>query len=225
MSKAIRIAFELGRASIVGTTDPEETERILRGMEKLDDARKRGGDSTGGYTKRDADGGHKKLKEKWTQRHEHVSDHELAREVCADKSITKLSNDRVRALFGQWKRDEERDTWATGCWIAAMTPKSPMERKIPPQRPSKNGWERRTYDDYCVLLFEENDRWRCIVRRSDEEGTWTVKSRGSAESLDEAKAESYAVVEELRKEQAQAKKWLAKRPAKGTGKIASRARR
>ena len=53
---------------------------------------------------------------------------------------------------------------------------------------------------------------------SDEDGTLTVRSRGSAEGLDEAKAESYAVVEGLREQQAQAKKRLAKR----TGKIASR---
>jgi hypothetical protein len=224
MAKAIEIAFELGRASIVGTADQDETERILAGMEKLDRARKRGGDKTGGYTQRDAEGGHKALKKMWAERREHViSDHELSREACADKRITKLSEERVRALFGQWKRDEERDTWATGCWIAVMTPESPTERTFPPKRPSKNGWERRTHDDYCVVLFEEDRKWRCLVRLSDEDGTRTVRSRRSAESLDEAKAESYAVVEVLREEQTQAKKRLAKRRAKRTGKIASRA--
>jgi hypothetical protein len=99
-----------------------------------------------------------------------------------------------------------------------MTPESPTERTFSPKRPSKNGWERRTHDDYCVVLFEEDRRWRCLVRLSDEDGTLTVRSRGSAEGLDEAKAESYAVVEGLREQQAQAKKRLAKR----TGKIASR---
>lgn len=220
IAKAIEIAFELGRASIVGTADRDKTERILTGMEKLDRARKRAGDKTGGYTQRDAEGSHKVLKKMWAERPEHVSDHELAREACADKRITKLSDDRVRALFGQWKRDEERDTWATGSWIAAMTPESPIERKFPPKRPSKNGWERRTHDDYCVVLFEEDRRWRHLVRLSDEDGTWEVRSKGSAESLDEAKAESYAAVETLREQKAQAKKRLAKR----TGKIATRAR-
>ena len=183
MAKAIDIAFELGRASIVGTADQDENERILTGMEKLDRARKRGGDRTGGYTKRDAEGGHKALKKMWAERHEHVSGHELAREACADKRITKLSEERVRALFGQWKRDEERDTWGTGCWIAAMTPESPMERKFPPKRRSKNGWERRTYDNYIVLLFEEDGRWRCLVQLHEEDGGWKWKADGSAADL------------------------------------------
>ena len=224
MAKAIRIAFELGRASIVGTADQDETERILAGMEKLDDARKQGGDSTGGYSQRDADGYHEALKKMWSERHEHVSDHELARQACADKRITKLSWHRVRALFGQWKREavkaSERDTWATGCWIAAMTPVSPTERTFPPKQPSKNAWERPTHDGYCVVLFEEDRRWRCLVRLFQQDGHQTFWPEGSAESLGEAKAESYAVVEALRKQQAQ--KRLTQRQANRTGKIASR---
>jgi len=220
MAKAIRIAFELGQASIVGTTDPEKTERILTGMEKLDNARKGGGDTTGSYTKRDADGGHKALKKLWAERHEQVSDHELAREACADKCITKLGEDRARALFGQWRREavyaNERDTWATGDWIAMKEyPGGGREHR------------RRTHDGYHVVLTEDDGRWRCLVQLHDyeeEDRIWEWKG-GSAESLDEAKAESYAVVKEVREQLAQAKKRLAKRRAKRTGKIASRAAR
>ena len=93
-----------------------------------------------------------------------------------------------------------------------------MERKFPPKRRSKNGWERRTYDNYIVLLFEEDGRWRCLVQLHDEDGSWKWKADGSAADLDEAKTESYAFVDALR-----ARIAARKPPAKRTGKIASRA--
>jgi hypothetical protein len=200
MAMAIEIAFRLGRASITGTSDENETQQVLSGLEKLDRGRKRGGDKTGPYNKRDAEGAHKALKKMWTERHEQVSGRKLAAEACADKCITKLSEERARALFREWARESEdaaeRENWATEGWIASD---GPGEDKFPPNQRLKSGWMRVTRDNFTVLLFEEEGKWRCRVDVPDHLDENSIWSEGeSTESLDEAKAESYAVVKRMR---------------------------
>jgi hypothetical protein len=60
--KAIRIAFALGQASIVGTTDPEKVERALTTMEKQERRYKKGGTTTGPEKAADAKERHRVLK-------------------------------------------------------------------------------------------------------------------------------------------------------------------
>jgi hypothetical protein len=200
MAMAIETAFELGKAAIVGKADPVAAEQIVAGMEAMANGRRNGGLTTGGDARADAEGRHRALKEVWVARREQFSGRELAEKVCAHEFgfVTDLSEERVRALFSKWAREAvdatERDTWATSCWIA-----------------SKNGSEHRyTQDNYRVLLVEEDRSWRLLVEIPD--GT-EVRPRGSDESLDAAKVDSYAIVEALRD-----------LPAKRTGKIATRAR-
>jgi hypothetical protein len=198
---AIEIAFRLGRASITGTSDENETQQVLAGMEKVDRARKRGGDRTGSFTERDAKDGHKALKKWWAERRDFLSDHAMSREARADKRITKLGDDRTRALFRKWKREAndetERDTWATEGWIAS---EAPGEDKFPPNQRPKSGWMRVTRDNFTVLLFEAEGKWRCRVDVPDlwdEDSIWSREGE-STESLDGAKAESYAIVKRMR---------------------------
>jgi hypothetical protein len=188
LALAVDAAFQLGRASITGTADPATVERILAGMSRMAEGRKNGGLKTGPEKKGDAEDRHRAMKDVWRAHSDQYSGRDLAAKVCAGKfgvGLTDLSEERVRALFGQWKREAveatERDTWAAGCWIA-----------------SENGGEhhRYTHDKYRVLLFEENRRWRLRIKASTRE-EWTPK--GSVESLDAAKVVSYAAVEKLRK--------------------------
>ena len=198
---AIEIAFRLGRASITGTSDENETQQVLAGMEKVDRGRKRGGDRTGSFTERDAKDGHKALKKLWTERRDFLSDHAMSREARADKRITKRSDHRVRALFRKWKREAndetERDTWATEGWIAL---EAAGEKKFPSNQRPKSGWMRVTRDNFTVLLFEDVGKWRCRVDVPDfldEDSVWSPEGE-SAESLNGAKAESYVVVKRMR---------------------------
>jgi hypothetical protein len=184
----------------------------LAGIKRLDGVRKRAGSTTGGYTKRDAEDGHKALKKWWAERRGFCSDHEMAREACVDKRITKLGDDRARALFREWAREAddatERDTWATEGWIASESPK---EKKFPPNQRPKSGWTRGTRDNLTVLLFEEDGRWRCRVNLFDieKDRVWFWEGR-NAESPDEAKTESYTVVKEIREQMDHRKKWRSK---------------
>jgi hypothetical protein len=184
MAMAIGIAFELGRASIVGKADDAAAERVLADITAMANRRRKGGLKTGPAAKGDAEDRHRAIKEVWVARHDQFSDRKLAEKVCAGKfgrGLTDLSEERVRALFGEWAREEERNTCATGDWIA-----------------SENGREHHRYtrDGYRVLLFEEDRNWRLLVEVPDV-GEW--RPVGSVESLDEAKVATYEYVDKLRK--------------------------
>ena len=103
MAMAIRIAFELGRASITGTVDPAAAAKLVTMVNR----HRHGGLMTGAEAKADAEERHRVLKDVWRAHHGQYSDRELAKKVCDGEFgfVTDLGEDRVRALFGEWARE------------------------------------------------------------------------------------------------------------------------
>ena len=234
-SKAIRIAFEFGQASIVGTTDPEKVERVLANMEKQERRYKKGGTTTGPEAAADAKERNRVLKDVWRAYRGQFGDGlKLAKKVCAgeckyvddsgnERNYTAvLSLERIKALFSEWTQEAviaaERETWATSGW-----------REIRRGKPATNGFpgtadkhSRSTHDGYFVLLFDEGDGvWSLSLRlpfvadkrRSDGTVVWgddferyRNARTESGVSLDDAKAGSYVFIEETRERELLAKR-------------------
>jgi hypothetical protein len=208
-TKAIRIAFELGQASIVGTTDPEKMERFLTNTEKQERRYKKGGATTGPEAAADAKERNRVLKDVWRAYRGQFGDGwTLAKKVYAGECkyaddsgeeqpyTAALSVEGARMLFRQWAQEAviaaERETWATSGW---------SETKVWPGEPTPKHI-RSTRDGYTVELSEEDDCWLLKVRMpvaGDEAGDgFLYESRARTHagvSLDDAKAGSYALIE------------------------------
>lgn len=209
MTSAIELAFELGRASIVGKADHDEAERILDALEKRAKGAENGGTESGRKIKAAADEPLRVLKDVWRAYRGQFGDgHALVKEVFArprkckygDGSgkervfVPDVGEERARALFGEWAREEK---WAAG-WVAVG-----------------DEYHQDTHDKYRVALFQEDGSWRLRIKAPNRL-EWTPKGSGS---MDEARAAGYTFVELLRKRaRAEARDQKARR----TGKIAAR---
>jgi hypothetical protein len=223
-TKAIRIAFALGQASIAGTTDLERVERFLANAEKQERRYKKGGTKTGPEAAADAKERYRAMKEVWAANRDKYKSMELVRKVRNGEFgfLTDLKEDRVKTLFGKWAQEAviaaERETWATIGWDG-------WSDGIPNCR-----WKhhRSTHDGYLAQLFETDDGWRLkisappapdkpgpdgIVIAGDDFIRSRVAQTHPGISLDDAKAAIYWLIERDREREV-----LEKRQKKGLSK-------
>ena len=210
-TNAIRIAFALGQASIVGSTDAERVERFLANAEKQARRYNKGGTKVGNERAVDAEGRHRVLKEVWRQYRGQFGDgRTLAKKIEAreckymDDSGKErvypaaLSLDGMKGWFRRWAKEDviatEPETWATSGWYRSGSTHC-----------------RDTHDGYLAQLFETDDgRWRLEIREPLEYkppsgpivrgriGRFVGVQTRPGVSLDDAKAGSYRFIERER---------------------------
>ena len=97
MAMAIGIAFELGRASIVGKANHAAAERISAEITAIANRRRKGTVNSAAAAKDDAEGRHRVMKDVWRAHRGQYSDHDLARKVYNGecKFVTDSGKERV----------------------------------------------------------------------------------------------------------------------------------